>query len=169
MIEQARPDIVQVGAAVEIFSAADTRALKAEFPRELIMRSIPVVDETSIEWARAYQQIADFLLLDSHDPGDRQIGALGRPHDWSISRRIVDEVGIPAILAGGLGAENVGAAIAAVRPSGRRLQNKNRSRRRHRQRPGEGSTLPSLRRKSPPEGSSPQLDRPIILDDAQQP
>ena len=27
----------------------------------------------------------------------------------------------------------------------------------------------SLRRKSPPEGSSPQLDRPIILDDAQQP
>ena len=118
MIEQARPDIVQVGAAVEIFSAADTRALKAEFPRELIMRSIPVVDETSIEWARAYQQIADFLLLDSHDPGDRQIGALGRPHDWSISRRIVDEVGIPAILAGGLGAENVGAAIAAVRPAG---------------------------------------------------
>ena len=118
MIEQARPDIVQVGAAVEIFSAADTRALKAEFPRVLIMRSIPVVDDTSIEWARAYQQIADFLLLDSHDPGDRQIGALGRPHDWSISRRIVDEVGIPAILAGGLGAENVGAAIAAVRPAG---------------------------------------------------
>ena len=103
---------------MEIFSAADTRALKAEFPRVLIMRSIPVVDDTSIEWARAYQQIADFLLLDSHDPGDRQIGALGRPHDWSISRRIVDEVGIPAILAGGLGAENVGAAIAAVRPAG---------------------------------------------------
>jgi phosphoribosylanthranilate isomerase len=58
------------------------------------------------------------LLLDSHDPGDRQIGALGRTHDWSISRRIVGEVGIPAILAGGLGADNVGAAIAAVRPVG---------------------------------------------------
>lgn len=118
MIEQARPDIVQVGAAVELFSAADTRALKAEFPRVMIMRSIPVVDDTSVEWARAYRGVADFLLLDSHDPGDRQIGALGRTHDWRISRRIVGEVGIPAILAGGLGADNVGAAIAAVRPVG---------------------------------------------------
>jgi phosphoribosylanthranilate isomerase len=62
--------------------------------------------------------VADFLLLDSHDPGDRQIGGLGRTHDWSISRRIVDEVSIPAILAGGLDADNVAAAIAAVRPAG---------------------------------------------------
>jgi len=51
-----------------------------------------------------------------HEPGDRQIG--GRTHDWSISRRIVDEVGVPVILAGGLDADNVVAAIAAVRPAG---------------------------------------------------
>jgi len=42
----------------------------------------------------------------------------GRTHDWAVSRRIVDEVGVPAILAGGLDAENVAAAIAAVRPFG---------------------------------------------------
>jgi phosphoribosylanthranilate isomerase len=53
-----------------------------------------------------------------HEPGDRQIGGLGRTHDWSISRRIVDEVGVPVILAGGLDADNVVAAIAAVRPAG---------------------------------------------------
>ena len=41
-----------------------------------------------------------------------------RTHDWSISRRIVDEVGVPVILAGGLDADNVAAAIAAVRPAG---------------------------------------------------
>jgi phosphoribosylanthranilate isomerase len=58
------------------------------------------------------------LLLDSHDPGDAQIGALGRTHDWSISRRIVEKVRVPAILAGGLDADNVAAAIAAVRPPG---------------------------------------------------
>jgi phosphoribosylanthranilate isomerase len=67
---------------------------------------------------RAIGGIADFLLLDSHDPGDRQIGGLGRAHDWTISRRIVDEVSVPAILAGGLDADNVAAAIAAVRPAG---------------------------------------------------
>jgi len=62
--------------------------------------------------------VADFLLLDSYDPGTQQFGALGRVHDWSLSRRIVDDVGIPVILAGGLGPENVAAAIAAVRPAG---------------------------------------------------
>jgi phosphoribosylanthranilate isomerase len=118
VIEEARPDIIHLGAAVELFTVADTRALKAEFPELPLMRSIPIVDEASIEWARAYWGVADFLLLDSHDPGDRQIGARGRTHDWNISSRIVAEVGIPVILAGGLYADNVGAAIASVRPAG---------------------------------------------------
>ena len=118
VVEQTRPDIVHIGAAVELFSIADTRVLKTEFPHVAIMRAIPVVDAASIEWARAYRRVADFLLLDSHDPGDRQIGGLGRTHDWSISRRVVDEVSIPAILAGGLDADNVAAAIAAVHPAG---------------------------------------------------
>ena len=88
------------------------------FPNIRIMRAIPIVDEASIECAKDYRGVADFLLLDSHDPGDRQIGARGRVHDWTISRRIIDEVGVPAILAGGLDADNVAAAIAAVRPAG---------------------------------------------------
>jgi phosphoribosylanthranilate isomerase len=118
VIEGTQPDIIHVGAAVELLSAVDTRRLKSEFPTVLMMRAIPIVDEMSIEYARAYLGIADYLLLDSHDPGDRQIGGLGRTHDWSISRRIVNEVGIPAILAGGLDAKNVAAAISAVRPTG---------------------------------------------------
>jgi phosphoribosylanthranilate isomerase len=95
-----------------------TRGLKAAFPRVQIMRSIPIIGAASIGWAKAYEGTADFLLLDSHDPGDRQIGGLGRTHDWRISRRIVEEVGVPAILAGGLDIDNVGAAIAAVGPAG---------------------------------------------------
>jgi phosphoribosylanthranilate isomerase len=118
VIEQTRPDIFHIGAAVELFSVRDTLALKAEFPDVLIMRAIPIIDETSIECARAYRDAADILLLDSHDPGDRQIGGLGRVHDWTISRRIAEEVGLPVILAGGLDADNVAAAIAAVGPAG---------------------------------------------------
>jgi phosphoribosylanthranilate isomerase len=118
VIEQTRPGIIHIGAAVELFSVRDTLALKVAFPDVLIMRAIPVIGETSIECARAYRETADILLLDSHDPGDRQIGGLGRVHDWSISRRIADEVGLPVILAGGLDGDNVAAAIAAVRPAG---------------------------------------------------
>jgi phosphoribosylanthranilate isomerase len=115
---ETRPDIIQVQAAIDDFSVAMTRALKTRLPQILIMRAIPVIDNTSIETAASYGGVADLLLLDSWDAGTGQFGALGRTHDWSLSRRIVDNVGVPVILAGGLGPENVAAAIAAVRPAG---------------------------------------------------
>jgi phosphoribosylanthranilate isomerase len=118
VIEETRPDIVQVQAEIDNFPVEMTRTLKTGFPEVSIMRAIPVIDETSIETAASYRGVADLLLLDSYDPGTRQFGALGRTHDWSLSRRIVDELGIPVILAGGLGPANVAAAISAVRPAG---------------------------------------------------
>jgi phosphoribosylanthranilate isomerase len=118
VVQETRPDIVQVQAAIDEFSVAMTRALKTRFPQVPIMRAIPVIDETSIDIAASYQGVANFLLLDTWDPGTRQFGALGRTHDWGVSRRIVDDVGIATILAGGLGPENVAAAIAEVRPAG---------------------------------------------------
>ena len=115
---ETRPDIIQLQAALEEFSVAMTRAFRSRFPEIPIMRAIPVIDEASIEVARSYRGVADFLLLDSYDRSTRQFGALGRTHDWNISRRIVDEIGIPVILAGGLGPENVAEAIRTVRPAG---------------------------------------------------
>lgn len=112
------PSIVHLGAAPELLLPQDVAALKVGLPDMLIMRSVPVVDEQSIAIARAYEGIADFLLLDSHQPSDRQIGALGITHDWSISRRIVEQVRTPVILAGGLGPDNVAEAIRRVRPAG---------------------------------------------------
>jgi phosphoribosylanthranilate isomerase len=118
VVRETQPDIIQLQAPINDFSVAMTRALKTRFPRVPIMRAIPVIDEGSIEVAQSYRGVADFLLLDSWDPGTGQFGALGRTHDWSLSRRIIEEVGIPAILAGGLGPENVAEAIAVVRPAG---------------------------------------------------
>lgn len=118
VIEETAPDIIHVGAAAERFGPAESAELKRRYPGVKLMRSIPVVDDGSIAFARAHEGIADFLLLDSHAPGDAQIGALGRTHDWRISRRIVEAVAIPAILAGGLGPENVREAIRAVGPAG---------------------------------------------------
>jgi phosphoribosylanthranilate isomerase len=84
----------------------------------LLMRSIPVVGEASIAIARSYEGIADFMLLDSHRESDRQIGALGLTHDWTISRRIVEAVRTPVILAWGLRPDNAAEAIRTVRPAG---------------------------------------------------
>jgi phosphoribosylanthranilate isomerase len=84
----------------------------------VVMRSIPVVGEESLSLAKSYDGIADILLLDSHKPGDKQIGALGITHCWELDRQIVEAVTIPVIMAGGLGPDNVVEAIKAVRPAG---------------------------------------------------
>jgi phosphoribosylanthranilate isomerase len=118
VIEQTGADIVHAGAAAERFGPAESAEVKRRYPGVKLMRSIPVVDESSIAFAKAHEGIADFLLLDSHAPGDAQIGALGRTHDWRLSRRIVETVAVPAILAGGLGPDNVRDAIRAVGPAG---------------------------------------------------
>ena len=110
------PDILHLGAAAQLLSPAQLRTLKAEFPQVSLMRSIPVVDESSIALANSYDGVADWLLLDSYKSGDRQIGALGVTHSWELDRRIVESVRVPAIIARGLGPENVQDAIRVARP-----------------------------------------------------
>jgi phosphoribosylanthranilate isomerase len=112
------PDILHLGASSELLTPDDTAMLKSEFPLLKLMRSIPVLDQGSVGIAKSYDRIADILLLDSHKPGDRQIGAFGVTHDWELDRQIVQGVGIPVIIAGGLGPENVLDAIKSVHPAG---------------------------------------------------
>src|SRR3981189_1829248 len=69
---ETRPDIIQLQAAIEDFSVAMTRAFRSRCPEIPIMRAIPVIDEASIEVARSYQGVADFLLLDSYDSFTQQ-------------------------------------------------------------------------------------------------
>ena len=118
VVRQTAPDILHIGAALERISPDQTRMLKQTFPQIQIMRSIPVTGSESIAWAKSYDGIVDWLLLDSHRPGDIQIGAQGFTHDWSVSARIVQAVRTKVILAGGLGPLNVADAIAAVAPFG---------------------------------------------------
>jgi phosphoribosylanthranilate isomerase len=63
---------------------------------------------------------ADALLLDSGNPSLRvkELGGTGRVHDWTISRRICADAGVPVFLAGGLGPGNVAEALRAVGATG---------------------------------------------------
>jgi len=112
------PDILHLGAAPQYLSPAQLRTIKAEFPQVSLMRSIPVVDESSIALAGSYDGVADWILLDSYKSGDRQIGALGVTHSWELDRQIIESVRIPAIIAGGLGPDNVRDAIRVAHPAG---------------------------------------------------
>jgi len=118
VVAELDPDILHLGASSELLTPQDAAMLKSEFQALTLMRSIPVLDQGSVVIAKSYNRIADILLLDSHKPGDRQIGALGVTHDWELDRQIVESVSIPVIIAGGLGPENVVDAIKSVNPAG---------------------------------------------------
>jgi phosphoribosylanthranilate isomerase len=94
--------------------------LRAALPGVKLVQVIHVGGEESVEEAIAAAAHADALLLDSGQPhaAIKVLGGTGRVHDWALSRRIVEAASCPVFLAGGLRADNVGAAIATVRPFG---------------------------------------------------
>jgi phosphoribosylanthranilate isomerase len=118
VVAELKPPIVHLGASPDLLTPSMAEQLREKCGPLTLMRSIPVVGDESIAIARSYDKIADILLLDSHRPGDKQIGALGVTHSWDIDRQIVKSVAIPVIIAGGLGPDNVAEAIKAVHPAG---------------------------------------------------
>ncbi|MFO0705072.1 MAG: phosphoribosylanthranilate isomerase [Candidatus Andersenbacteria bacterium] len=118
ILKQLKPDIVQIGTFPDQFSPEDAGWLKKECPTVQLMRVIPVTGPESIEEAKRYDGIADFLLTDTVLPKGTIIGATGKTHDWNLDRQIVESVKIPVVIAGGLGPDNVAAAIATSHPAG---------------------------------------------------
>jgi phosphoribosylanthranilate isomerase len=105
---------------VDRLEAGAHAALRAALPGIRLVQVIHVGGPEALEEARAVAPLVDALLLDSGRPHEavKVLGGTGRTHDWAISRRIVEAVACPVFLAGGLRADNVAAAIAAVRPFG---------------------------------------------------
>ena len=94
--------------------------LRKAAPQLKIVQVIHVTGPESVDEAKACAPSVDALLLDSGWPGAavRELGGTGRVHDWSLSRRIVEEAGRPVFLAGGLKPDNVAGAYDQVRPFG---------------------------------------------------
>ncbi len=83
-----------------------------------LIKVIHVQGEASIEEAKTVSQYVDGILLDSGSKEGSvvELGGTGRTHNWEISRRIVEAVEAPVILAGGLNPGNVSEAIRLVKP-----------------------------------------------------
>jgi phosphoribosylanthranilate isomerase len=118
MVRAVEPDILHLCGEFGAVAPPAIRELRGRLPGVRIMQAIPVGGAESVRDALAYQDVADYLILDTKDAAVTGVGASGHTHDWSISRAIVEAVRIPVILAGGLSPENVADAIRAVRPWG---------------------------------------------------
>jgi len=94
--------------------------LRRALPGIKIVQVIHVTGPGSVDEALAVAPSVDAILLDSGNPAlaVKELGGTGRSHDWSLSRRIREQVSIPIFLAGGLNAGNVGQAMNAVAPFG---------------------------------------------------
>jgi phosphoribosylanthranilate isomerase len=94
--------------------------LREALPGISIVQVIHVRDDDALRQSIAVAGAVDAVLLDSGNPSlsTKELGGTGRAHDWAVSRRIRDSVGVPIFLAGGLNSENVGKAITQVAPFG---------------------------------------------------
>lgn len=81
-------------------------------PRKRI-KSFRVRTSEDLRPIEAYRGAVDAILLDSRVEGFR--GGSGQSFDWELARG-ARSAGIPIVLAGGIGPDNVAAAITEVRP-----------------------------------------------------
>jgi len=86
-----------------------------QFPGVKIVKAFRIRDRESLDKLEAYAAGVDAFLLDSYVPG--QPGGTGATFNWDLAVE-AKKVGPPIVLAGGLTPDNVGEAIAKVRPYG---------------------------------------------------
>jgi phosphoribosylanthranilate isomerase len=94
--------------------------LRDALPGVRLVQVIHVVGEASYDEAIVAAKDVDAVLLDSGNPSlqIKELGGTGRVHDWSISRRICSDAGVPVFLAGGLRPENVAGALVSTGATG---------------------------------------------------
>lgn len=102
------PDMIQLHGAE---SPARVTAIRAKFGLPVI-KALPIRARPDFEPVSAYAAAADMLLFDAKpEPGDTRPGGNARPFDWALLKALTP--GRPWLLAGGLTADNLAAAVAA--------------------------------------------------------
>jgi phosphoribosylanthranilate isomerase len=118
IVIETRPDLLHLCGDIRLLNPDGVLELRRRIPGVGIIQAIPVTGPEALNTAMAYEKVADILFLDSFDPKAVGIGIVGVPHDWNISRKIVEMSKKPCVLAGGLSPENVAEAIRLVGPWG---------------------------------------------------
>jgi len=75
-----------------------------------VMKALPIADQADVEAARSYQDVSDMLLFDAKPPkGATRPGGNAMTFDWTLLKNT--KWSVPWMLAGGLDASNVAAAL----------------------------------------------------------
>jgi len=104
--EETGADLLQIHSRL---SLEDLRRLRRQVEQKIIIACPEDADE-----AHRMAQVAHAILLDTCKDG--VLGGTGEIHDWNASARLVGELKVPVILAGGLTPDNVCQAVRTVRP-----------------------------------------------------
>jgi phosphoribosylanthranilate isomerase len=102
-----RPDLVQLHG-----SETPERVLQVkELTRAEVIKALPVRAKTDLAAARAYEDVADWLMFDAKPPtGSDLPGGVGVAFDWSQMEGYASPT--PWFLAGGLAEANIQTALA---------------------------------------------------------
>ena len=105
---------------VQHLSLAETMALDRVLLSTRRVQVIHMEGPEALELIPKYEPHVHAFLLDSGKPSAETpvLGGTGETHDWDLSRAFVEKSQKPVFLAGGLNADNVGDAIAKVKPFG---------------------------------------------------
>jgi phosphoribosylanthranilate isomerase len=113
MVEAARPDLLQLHGKE---SPERVAALKRRTGLP-VMKAIHVSERADLSVCAAYEGAADRLIFDARPPkGAILPGGNGAAFDWAILDHVATT--LPWMLSGGLGPDNVEAALAATRAPG---------------------------------------------------
>jgi len=107
--KEIHPAIIQLHGDITV---AEIKKLRKSLKSIELMKAIIVKDLKSIDEAKKFESLVDYILLDS--PKDKT--GKGKKHNWEISKKIVELVHKPVFLAGGLTPENVREAVQKVQP-----------------------------------------------------
>jgi phosphoribosylanthranilate isomerase len=120
IIEQQRHVRANTLQIVDRLTHGTYQDLRAALPGIALVQVVHVQGEESVAEALSVAPDVDAILLDSGNQrlAVKELGGTGRTHDWTLSRRIVEQAGKPVYLAGGLKPENVRAAVEQVGPFG---------------------------------------------------
>ena len=120
IIEHHRRTLTTTIQIVDKLKQGTYETIRKALPAIKIVQVIHVIDERTIDEAVKISAIVDALLLDSGNPNleIKELGGTGRVHNWTLSKKIVEQSEVPVFLAGGLTAENVRQAIDQVQPFG---------------------------------------------------
>jgi phosphoribosylanthranilate isomerase len=119
--------LIQRATTVQLHDDIDLKeihAIRENIPSVRIIKAIHIEDsgtKSPLQKLHDYDDdnnagIVDALILDSVNLKEDRIGGTGMTHDWTLSKKMVDNSRLPIILAGGLTPDNVQAAIKSVGP-----------------------------------------------------